>query len=63
MAKDIRKLWDNWVDEIPTPSKRKILHEIHRSIDINMVDNMDEIRTWLKQIPLEYILEEIVEGG
>ena len=62
MNNDIRKLWDKWVDGIPTPTKRKVLTEICRSIHIDVVSNMDEIKTWLKQVPLEEILKELMEG-
>ena len=62
MNNDIRQIWDKWVDELPTPTKRKVLTEICRSINIDVIDNVDEIKIWLKQIPIEEILEELMEG-
>lgn len=61
MDKDIRKLWDKWVDEIPTPYKRKVLAEICKSINVDIISNMGEIKTWLKQIPIEEIIIKIME--
>ena len=47
-----KKTWDKWVDGIPTPTKRKVLPEICKSINVDVVSNMNEIKDYLKQIPL-----------
>ena len=53
MDKEKKKFLNKLIDEMPTPYKRKVLPEICRSIKVNAIDNMDEIKDWLKQIVSE----------